>query len=98
MYTSLFWFYLVLSLLEVTDVTPIKKKRGRPKGSGKRVRGTMATLSAAEQAGAQAGMSAAFSAIGLSIQGKGIHFVMYKSLFYHCELAEILLHIKKLKN
>ncbi|XP_014672391.1 PREDICTED: DNA helicase INO80-like isoform X2 [Priapulus caudatus] len=61
----------LLAPVEPTPPPPKKKKRGRPKGSGKRVRGTVATLSAAEQAGVQAGMSAAISAIGLSMQARG---------------------------
>uniref|UniRef100_A0A646QDS9 Chromatin-remodeling ATPase INO80 n=1 Tax=Hemiscolopendra marginata TaxID=943146 RepID=A0A646QDS9_9MYRI len=44
--------------------------RGRPKGSGKRGgRGRGATLAAAEIAGAQAGLSAAYAAYGYSLQG-----------------------------
>ncbi|KAL8590096.1 hypothetical protein ACOMHN_034327 [Nucella lapillus] len=57
-----------------TPVQPVKKGRGRPRGSGvgRRPRGrgsAKKTMTAAERAGAQAGMTAAYAAYGYNFTG-----------------------------
>ncbi|XP_074643398.1 chromatin-remodeling ATPase INO80-like [Tubulanus polymorphus] len=64
-----------VSSQSVTTPPPVKRGRGRPKGSGvgggrKRGRGSVRkALSAAEIAGAQAGLTAAYAAYGYNLKG-----------------------------
>ena len=63
--------------------TPKTRGRGRPRGSGTgrgRPRGrggTKKALSAAEIAGAQAGMTAAYAAYGYNITGSKLYIIMF---------------------
>lgn len=67
------FYCIIINLIALTPPTK-KGKRGRPKGSTgtrrPRGRGLKKALSAAEIAGAQAGLTAAYAAYGYNFTGK----------------------------
>ena len=77
-----------------TPTQPVKKGRGRPRGSGvgRRPRGrgsAKKTMTAAEIAGAQAGMTAAYAAYGYNFTGTGDQQLFVDSpLLFSCSLMQ----------
>ena len=77
-----------------TPTQPVKKGRGRPRGSGvgRRPRGrgsAKKTMTAAEIAGAQAGMTAAYAAYGYNFTGTGDQQLFVGSpLLFSCSLMQ----------